>query len=130
MSWYTSTNLHYLGDEELVFSEFREGFKSTIEKLGFSEDVLKDLNDLFSKREAAFNLHWLAVIDLLAEIAKLSPSVAFGVQGRGEELRCIWVREYEDGEESFSFGPRRVSSNDALLFNKPFNRSPRRRAPD
>jgi hypothetical protein len=105
MSWYTWANLQYLGDEEFNFAEIGKSLESTLDRSGLSTDVLKNLSNLISRREASFKLHWLSLIDVVAELARLSPSVAFGVQGRGEELRCVWVREYRNGRESFAYGP-------------------------
>jgi hypothetical protein len=95
MSWYTWANLQYLGDEQFNPTEVGKSLEPTLKKFGLSNDVLKDLNNLISRREASFKLHWLSLIDVVAELAKLSPSVAFGIQGRGEELRCVWVREIQ-----------------------------------
>jgi hypothetical protein len=105
MSWYTKLSLQYLDDEAFEIDVVRENLESVLRNLGLSQDVMKDLSDLVSKNEAAFNLHWLSVIEVIAELAKLSPKVSFGVQGRGEDLRCVWVREYTDGLESFAYGP-------------------------
>lgn len=105
MSWYTWANLHYLGDQEFDFAGTSERLESEVQRLGLSKHVLKDLNELIQRREASFKLHWLSVIDIVTELAKLSPSVAFGIQGRGEDLRCVWVREYANGRETFAFGP-------------------------
>jgi hypothetical protein len=105
MSWYTRANFQYLGDEEFNFAEVSKSLEPTLNRLGLSRDVLKDLSNLINQREASFKLHWLSLVDVAAELAKLSPSVAFGIQGRGEELRCVWVREYTDGRETFTYGP-------------------------
>jgi hypothetical protein len=105
MSWYTWANFQYLGDEEFNIAEIGKRLEPTLNKFGLSSDVLKDLSNLISRREASFKLHWLSLIDVVAELAKLFPSVAFGIQGRSEELRCVWEREYTNGRESFAYGP-------------------------
>lgn len=105
MGWYTWVNLQYLGGEEFDFAGLSKSLESTVLRLGLSTDILKDLSELIQRREASFKLHWLSVIDIVTELARLSPSVAFGVQGRGEDLRCVWVREYTSGRETFAYGP-------------------------
>jgi len=35
----------------------------------------------------------------------MAPEVSFGARAMGEELRSIWVREFENGAAVFSVGP-------------------------
>lgn len=64
MSWYTRANFQYLGDEEFNFAEVSKSLEPTLNRLGLSRDVLKDLSNLINQREASFKLHWLSLVDV------------------------------------------------------------------
>jgi hypothetical protein len=105
LSYYTDVELVWLEDEPANL----EGLKSELEKMiaaeQYSEDLLGDLLQLLVDGEAAMNLHAADVTMFTARIARLFPQHSFSVRGRGEAVRDIWLRDYEDGEEVFALGP-------------------------
>jgi hypothetical protein len=76
----------------------------------FDVDSLSNQIDaMVSKRvlheDVASDLESGSIISVVAEIASLAPKISFAVRGFGEDPRTVWVREYEDGQERFAFGP-------------------------
>jgi hypothetical protein len=69
------------------------------------EDVASAVKKLLTEGEVDFALESFSVIAIMADVATLAPEMTFALQGVGEEPRTVWVREYEDGQETFSFGP-------------------------
>jgi hypothetical protein len=106
VSFYTAVERFYL-DEAGVFdvAALSGRIDALLDRLGFHEDVAAGVKRLLADGRADFGLGSWAVIELIAEIAALTPERAFAVRGRGEDPRMVWVREYENGRELFAFGP-------------------------
>ena len=105
VSYYNWVNLQYLEGEELDFASVEDALRAYLAKKGIHEDVLQDLAALFADGEAELKLHTAMLDELLQRVSEEAPEVLFGVQGRGEELRDVWVREYSAGEKTFAEGP-------------------------
>ncbi len=107
MSYYTFANLQYLDGETIDLSELNGDLLKLLDENGLHHDVSKDMANLFSKGEAFFNLYGGSAIleHLLRWVSAQRPFVVFGVQGRGEELRDVWVREFQGGAVQFEQGP-------------------------
>ncbi|MFX6230357.1 hypothetical protein ABTF44_20390, partial [Acinetobacter baumannii] len=75
--------------------------KAYLATIGVHPDVAKDLSQLFSTGSAEIRLHTALIDELLNWISKEWSSIDFGIQGRGEELRDVWVREYTAGTCTF-----------------------------
>ncbi len=105
MSYYSRVNLQYRDCVEINVSELTEALKSHLDQRGIHHDVVKDVALLFSGKEALFKLYSSMIDDVLVWISEQRPGIAFGVQGRGEELRDVWVREYLGGQVTYSQGP-------------------------
>jgi hypothetical protein len=105
MSYYSWVNLQYPDFAEINISELTEGLKAHLDQSRIHHDVVADVSTLFSEKEAEFKLYGNVIDDILVWISAQRPSIAFGVQGRGEELRDVWVREYLGGQVTYSEGP-------------------------
>jgi hypothetical protein len=107
MSYYTFAHLQYQEDESIDPSEFGEDLLKMLDEYRLHHDVSKGLIDLFTKNEAYFTFYGgaLTLEMLLLWISRQRPAIAFGVQGRGEALRDVWVREFSDGKVVYRQGP-------------------------
>lgn len=107
MSYYTYARLQYSDGGTIDPAEFHDDLLALLAEHKLHRDVGKDLANLFSKGEATFTFYGgcYTVQPLLAWVSKQRPDVAFGVQGRGEELRDVWVREFLSGQVAFQEGP-------------------------
>ncbi len=107
MSYYTFANLQYLDGGAINPSEFDEGLAAMLVDRGLHRHVGDGLKDLFMRGEAFFTFYGgsAALETLLQWVSMQRPDVAFGVQGRGEELRDVWVREFLGGNVTFEQGP-------------------------
>jgi hypothetical protein len=97
--------LHYLDSSEIDPSELTESLAKHLDAVGVSRDVCADVSDLFTKGEATFRLYGGTIVAILKWVSAQRPGIPFGVQGRGEELRDVWVREYAEGQVRYSQGP-------------------------
>ena len=108
MSYYTFAHLHYTQDPQDVIdpSEFKEELLKMLDEHGLHHDVGQNVIDLFTKREAYFTFYGgcETLENLLVWVSNQRPTIAFGVQGRGEELRDVWVREILGGKVVYSQG--------------------------
>jgi len=109
MSYYTFAHLQYLDDAEdgaIDPSEFKEGLLKLLDEHRLHHDVSKGLSDLFTKREAYFTFYGgcETLEPLLLWISNQRPTIAFGIQGRGEALRDVWVREISGGQVLYAQG--------------------------
>lgn len=105
MSYYNSVNLQYLDGSELDFELLKEVLMTHLDDNGIHHDVLEDVQALLADQEAMFKLYTPMIDQIFLLASRLQPDSAFGLQGRGEELRDVWVREYHAGEVTFSQGP-------------------------
>jgi hypothetical protein len=105
MSYYSWVHLHYVDSSEIDPSELVEPLAKHLDAVGISRDVCADVADLFTKGEATFKLYGGMIVEILGWVSAQRPAIPFGVQGRGEELRDVWVREFAEGQVSYSQGP-------------------------
>ncbi|TDU25916.1 hypothetical protein DFR24_4363 [Panacagrimonas perspica] len=107
MSYYTFANLQYPDGGAIDPSEFSEGLVILLNEHGLHRDVGKGLIDLFTQGEAFFTFYGgcAALETFLLWVSKQRPEVPFGVQGRGEDLRDVWVREFLGGSVTYEQGP-------------------------
>ena len=107
MSYYTFAHLQYLEEAHIDPSEFKEDLLKMLDERRLHHDVGKGLIDLFTKQEAYFTFYGGCHVleTLLLWVSQQRPAVAFGVQGRGEELRDLWVRELSNGKIDYKQGP-------------------------
>jgi len=105
MSYYNWVNLQYMNDGELDFALLREGLQTHLNDSGIHHDVLEDIQALIVNHEATFKLYTPMIDKIFLLASRLQPDSAFGLQGRGEELRDVWVREYHAGGVTFTQGP-------------------------
>lgn len=107
MSYSTFAHLQTLDGDPISLAPDDAEVLRALDALGLHHDVAKGLANLFNGQEAWFTFYGgSGVLDeLLIRISSRWPDVAFGVQGRGEELRDVWVREYRGGEIVFEQGP-------------------------
>jgi hypothetical protein len=105
MSYYNWVNLHHLHGVELDLESLKKPLMTHLDENGIHHDVLDDVEDLLVDHEATFKLYTPMIDQIFLLASRLQPDSAFGLQGRGEELRDVWVREYHAGEVTFSQGP-------------------------
>ena len=105
MSYYNWVNLQYMDDIELDFALLKEPLRVHLDDSGIHQAVLKDVEELLAAHEATFKLSTPMIDEIFHLASRLQPDAVFGLQGRGEELRDVWVREYRAGEVTFSQGP-------------------------
>ena len=107
MSYSTFAHLQFLDGEPFSLPPDDAGVLHALDALGLHHDIAQGLANLFQGQEAWFTFYGgSGVLDeLLTGISARCPDVAFGVQGRGEELRDVWVREYQGGKVVFEQGP-------------------------
>lgn len=105
MSYFNFVNLQYMGDVELDFKVLENALKSYLDENGIHHNVLKGIATLIEERAATFTLYTSMIEEMLLIASRSQPDAVFGVQGRGEELRDVWLREYGGGEITFSQGP-------------------------
>lgn len=107
MSYFNWLNLQYVDPfaETIVTVDRESELKAYLATIGVHPDVAKDLSQLFSTGSAEIRLHTALIDELLNWISKEWSSIDFGIQGRGEERRDVWVREYTAGTCTFSQGP-------------------------
>ena len=107
MSYYTFANLHYPEGGKIDPAEFQDDLCAFLEERKLHKFVGEGLTNLFSKGEAYFTFYagCYTLEPLLRWVSSLRPDVPFGVQGRGEDVRDVWVREFSEGQITFSEGP-------------------------
>jgi hypothetical protein len=105
MSYYNCVYLQYFDSAEIDIGPLEEVIAAHLEQHGIFHGVFQDIATLFETGESEFKLYTPMIDDILRLISRHSPQVEFGAQGRGEDLRDIWVREYAAGEATFSRGP-------------------------
>lgn len=103
MSFATFLEVQYV-DNQVEFETISEELKKILAEDGIHPDVLENLRTAFAGGETMFNLSASYLAYLVERIASLQPTVSFHARGRGEELRDVWVREFEGGEAVFSEG--------------------------
>jgi hypothetical protein len=103
MSFATYLEVQYV-DGQIDINSLEAELTELFNKDGIHLDVLNDLRLAFAGEEAIFNIDASYLSYVVERIASLQPSVSFHARGRGEELRDVWVREFEDGEAVFSEG--------------------------
>lgn len=89
---------------QIDIGSIQDELKDVLAEDGIHFDVIEDLKVAFSGLEAIFNVSAGYLSYLVERIAGLQPSVVFHARGRGEELRDVWVREFENGKVIFSQG--------------------------
>ena len=108
MSYNTAAYLQYLDhwEDTIDPSEFKEDLLKMLDEHRLHDDVGEDLIDLFSKGKANFTFYGACqtLENLLLWVSKQRPTVRFGVQGRGEALRDVWVREIVGGQVVYGQG--------------------------
>jgi hypothetical protein len=105
MSYYNWVNLQYMDDIHLNFELLKEPLITHLDETGIHHAVLKDIEELLIDHEATFKLYTPMIDEIFLLASRLQPNSVFGLQGRGEELRDVWVREYHAGEVTYSQGP-------------------------
>lgn len=105
MSFYTHVRLFPLDVGTFDLPTLAPQIDALVAAAQLHEDVASDIKQLLDKEEVGFSLDSFSIIDLIGKVAALAPSMTFAVRGLGEDPRTIWVREYEDGEQRFEFGP-------------------------
>ena len=107
MSYSTFANLQYLDGDSIPLAASDAEILRTLDDARLHHDVAKSLATLFQGQEAWFTFYGGSgtLEHLLCVVSRRWPDVAFGVQGRGEELRDVWVREFLAGEVVFGQGP-------------------------
>jgi hypothetical protein len=107
MSYINFTHLQYADLESIDLAADDAAMLALLDEMKLHHDVAIDLANLFAVQEASFNLYggWYALQPLLAAVSARWPQIAFGVQGRGEELRDVWVAEFLGGEVTYLQGP-------------------------
>ena len=105
MSFYTQVRLFPLDVGTFDLSALSSQIDTVVAAAQFPEDVASDIKQLLDEEEVGFALDSRSVIDLMRKVAALAPNMTFALRGLGEDPRTVWVREYQDGEERFAFGP-------------------------
>lgn len=103
MSFATYLEVQYV-DGQIDVNAIEEELTELLNEDGIHLDVLNDLRAAFEGEETMFNVAASYLSYLVERIASLQPAVSFHARGRGEELRDVWVREFEGGEAVFSEG--------------------------
>ncbi len=106
MSWWTSVDFDYLGDTpEFDIEDARAEIELMVSANKYHAHVAGDICDLITKKKASFKIISYAAIELFSILAARFPDISFAVRGRGEDIRDIWLREYEGGKTTFALGP-------------------------
>jgi len=105
MSYYNWVNLQYMDDIQLNFDSLKEALMTHLDENGIHHAVLDDVAKLLADSEATFTLYTSMIEEIFLLASRLQPDSVFGLQGRGEELRDVRVREYQSGEITYSQGP-------------------------
>ncbi|WP_411879899.1 hypothetical protein [Polaromonas sp. YR568] len=103
MSFSAFLEIQYV-ENQISIETISENLKKILDEDGIHPDVLDGLNTAFEGTETMFNVPATYLSYLVERIAGLQPAVSFHARGRGEELRDIWVREFQNGEPIFSVG--------------------------
>jgi len=103
MSFASFLEIQNLGDE-IDIESIRDDIAAILNEDGIHPAVLDNLIGAFAGEETLLNLPNSYLSYLVERIAALLPDVSFHARGRGEELRDIWVREFENGAAIFSEG--------------------------
>lgn len=103
MTFTTYLEVQYI-DGQIDINSIESELTKLLSEDGIHLDVLNGLRAAFGGEEQVFNVAASYLSHLVENIANLQPSVSFHARGRGEELRDIWVREFEGGEMVFSEG--------------------------
>ena len=103
MSFTTYLEIQYI-DGQIDINAIESELSELLNEDGIHLEVLSNLRLAFEGDEIVFNVAASYLSYLVERIASLQPSVAFHARGRGEELRDVWVREFEGGEAVFSEG--------------------------
>jgi len=103
MSFATFLEIQYV-ENSINIDAISEDVEKLLTDNGIHKDVVSDLRAAFEGQETMFNVSASFLAFLIERIAALQPSTSFHARGRGEELRDVWVREFEGGEVIFSQG--------------------------
>jgi hypothetical protein len=103
MSFATFLEILYV-ENKVDVDSIQDELKKVLAEDGIHFDVLENLKTAFSGQETMVNVSASYLSYLVERVAGLQPAVSFHARGRGEELRDVWVREFENGEATFSQG--------------------------
>ncbi|MCW5650053.1 MAG: hypothetical protein KIS62_09925 [Ramlibacter sp.] len=103
MSFSTYLEVQYI-DGQIDVNAIEGNLTELLNEDRIHLDVLNDLRLAFGGEETMFNVAASYLSYLVERIAGLQPTVSFHARGRGEELRDVWVREFEGGKAVFSEG--------------------------
>ncbi len=103
MSFSTYLEVQYI-DGRIDIGSITSELTDILNEDGIHTDVLNDLRSAFEGKETVFNVAASYLSYIVERIASFQPTVSFHARGRGEELRDVWVREFEGGEAVFSEG--------------------------
>jgi len=103
MSFATLLEIQYVEDH-VVIERISDELKNILAEDGIHFDVLENLRTAFEGTETMINVSASYLAYLVERIASLQPTVSFHARGHGEELRDVWVREFQSGEAVFSVG--------------------------
>jgi hypothetical protein len=107
VSYYTHVEFAFSDDPPLIDTFLAVAQKHLEAQNCYAvEDVLSDLRVAWEKGNTNFNgLLSQDFESLMLVVSAEFPSICFFVRGWGEEIRDIWVREFEAGKLLFSVGP-------------------------
>lgn len=103
MSFATFLEIQHV-ENQIDVDSIQDELKKVLAEDDIHFDVLQDLKAAFSGQETMLNVSASYLSYLVERVASLQPAVSFHARGRGEELRDVWVREFENGEATFSRG--------------------------
>lgn len=103
MSFATYLEVQYV-DGQIDIGSIESELVEILNEDGIHLDVLNDLRSAFEGEETMFNVAASYLSYIVERIACFQPTVSFHARGRGEELRDVWVREFEAGKPVFSEG--------------------------
>ena len=103
MSFATYLEIQFVEDQ-VAIDRISDELKNILAEDGIHLDVLDGLRTAFKGTETKINVSASYLAYLIERIASLQPTVSFHARGRGDELRDVWVREFQNGEAVFSVG--------------------------